>query len=90
MWLYQPLLASAAQLAAGELVDVTLTAEAGSFTITGQAATLLHDRVLSAESGSFVITGGSATLTGPDGPDPESLASPSTGIGLSISLSIGI
>ena len=90
MWLYQPLLAPTALLAAGELVDVTLTADAGSFTITGTAATLLHDRVLSAESGTFVISGGRATLTGPDGPDPESLSSPATGISLSLSLSIGI
>jgi len=40
----------------------TLTADAGSYTITGSDASLLFDRSLSAESGSFSITGSDASL----------------------------
>lgn len=43
--------------------DYTLTAESGSFTLTGTDATLLHNRTISAESGSFNLTGADATLT---------------------------
>lgn len=45
----------------------TLTAESGTFTITGTAATLTYNQVadytLTAESGTFTVTGSDATLT---------------------------
>lgn len=45
----------------------TLTAESGTFTVTGTAATLTYNQVadytLTAESGTFTVTGTAATLT---------------------------
>lgn len=41
---------------------VTLTADAGSFTLGGQAATLTVARKLTAESGSYTLTGQAASL----------------------------
>lgn len=41
----------------------TLTADAGSYAWTGQAATLLHNELISAEAGSYAWTGQDATLT---------------------------
>jgi lysophospholipase L1-like esterase len=40
----------------------TLTAEAGTFTLTGSDAALYIDRTLSAESGTYTLTGSSANL----------------------------
>lgn len=40
----------------------TLTADAGSFTLSGQAATLQFDQTLVAAAGSFTLTGQAATL----------------------------
>jgi Zn-dependent protease with chaperone function len=40
----------------------TLTAAQGSFTLTGQAATLSRTRALAASQGSFALTGQAATL----------------------------
>lgn len=45
------------------LGDYALTAEAGSFVLTGQDAGLRHDYVLSAETGSFVLTGQDAGVS---------------------------
>ncbi len=87
-WLYQPLLPSAQLLSSSGPQDLTLTAESGTFTISGQAATFPIARVISAESGTFVISGGSAILTGPDGPDFESRLR-GGGAGISLSISIG-
>ena len=42
--------------------QASLTAEAGSFTLTGQAAGLRADRLLSAEAGSFTLSGQAAGL----------------------------
>lgn len=41
----------------------TLNASAGSYTLTGQSATLTKSKVLSATSGSYTITGISASIT---------------------------
>ena len=40
-----------------------MNAEAGSYAITGAAATLLHDALISADAGSYAITGQAADLT---------------------------
>ena len=47
---------------AGGGTAYTLTANAGSFTLTGQAATLRVGKVLTANAGSFTLTGQAATL----------------------------
>lgn len=43
-------------------VDYSLTANAGAYSLTGQAADLLRATVLSANSGAYVISGQAATL----------------------------
>lgn len=44
-------------------VTYTLTADAGSFAVSGQGAGLLHDRALVASAGSFATSGQDATLS---------------------------
>jgi len=89
-WLYQPLLAAAQQQSGGEPQNLTLTADAASFTITAQDAGLFVNRVLNAEALIIVIIARPATLIGPDGPDLQSRSSGGSGAGISIGLSIGI
>ena len=43
--------------------EFTLTADVGSFTLTGTATGLKSDRKLTAETGAFTLTGSDATLT---------------------------
>lgn len=45
------------------LVDSTITAESGSYSITGQDANLLKGSEITAEAGSYAVTGQDATLT---------------------------
>lgn len=45
------------------MANVTLTAEAGSYTLTGSDATLAHSRVLIGASGSYTLSGQAASLT---------------------------
>ncbi|MDY6960302.1 MAG: DUF3168 domain-containing protein [Pseudomonadota bacterium] len=62
-WLYQPLLPGGAELLSGAVGPTyTLTAEAGVFTLSGQAAGLLASRLLSAEAGAFALSGQAAGL----------------------------
>lgn len=42
---------------------ITLTADGGSYTLSGTAATLRRDHVLSAEAGSYTLSGTAATLS---------------------------
>lgn len=42
--------------------DYTLTADPGSYSLTGTAATFRHNRVIDAEAGSFTLTGTDASL----------------------------
>jgi hypothetical protein len=49
-------------IAAALLAQRTLTAEAGSFTLTGNNIELLLSRRLLADSGAFTLTGNNATL----------------------------
>lgn len=43
--------------------NYTLTADVGTYTITGQSATLLRNKVFSADVGSYALTGQNATIT---------------------------
>jgi len=43
----------------------TMAADAGSFTLTGQAVSLLADRKVTAAAGAFALSGQEVTLTGP-------------------------
>ena len=43
--------------------DYTITADAGSYSVTGVAATLSRGRAIAADAGSFAVTGFDATLT---------------------------
>lgn len=46
----------------GSGATYTLTTDAGSYTVTGQAATLLANRQLTTDAGSYTVTGQAATL----------------------------
>ena len=63
MMFLEPAIPQHAYFAPSSGTSYTLTAEAGSFTITGQDANLEHHRSLAADAGSFTITGFDATLT---------------------------
>lgn len=47
---------------AASVTNITLTADSGSFTFTGTAATLKYGREVAADSGSFAFSGTAATL----------------------------
>jgi hypothetical protein len=51
--------------AAATLRTLTLTADVGTFTLSGQTSNLLKGSALTAEYGAFALTGQDATLTGP-------------------------
>ena len=42
--------------------DFVLVADAGSYSLTGQAATLIYDRVAGADTGAYTLTGQAANL----------------------------
>ncbi len=48
--------------AASGPANYTITAQSGTYAITGQSAVILRSKVLTASAGSYTITGQSATL----------------------------
>lgn len=59
MWAYR---AHLQQAAGSATAGVTLTADAGSYALTGTSASIIHKWVVSAGAGSYALTGTSATL----------------------------